>query len=189
MKTIDWSPINLLDFKASDCVYVGEAGIYKQDHCSGSVSHGERKRATPIYGYQKDNLIHFIAAYNVTDKHEALKIDGEHNIAGGVQKTGRYLQSNYKIGFTCHLLHLESQSTKNAHKNIINSDISHFTGTGRLSYVPWSELVDIKVTYYLYKQYLAYITFDLTKDQYNNWLSFKDLHMYVYDHGNTNKCV
>lgn len=186
-KTIKWSPVNLQQITASNCIYVGEAEVYPQDPHSGEVSHGERKRTTPVYGYPDDDLIQFVAAFNVTDKYESLKIDGSHTISGGINKTGRYRRSNYKIGFTCSLLHLESQATDK--KDTINNNITYFCGNARMSYVPWSELVDIKVTYYLYKNYLAYITFNLTKEQYNTWLEFKELHMTIYDHGNVTEYI
>lgn len=186
-KTLEWSPVNLYNIKYTDCIYVGEIEVYTQDPHSGEVSHGERKRHVPIYGHIDDDSIQFVASFNITDKHDALKIDGEHNIGGCIKKTGRYAKTKYKIGFTCNLLQLESQDTKKTHKFNDMENISYFHGNGRISYVPWAELVDIEITYYLYKHYLAYVTFNLSSEQYNSWMSFKELHMNIYDHGNVIK--
>ena len=184
-KTLEWSPIDLYKIKSENCIYVGEIEVYTQDPHSGEVSHGQRKRHTPIYGYLNDeSSLQFIASFNITDKHESLKIDGEHNIGGCVKKSGRYAKTNYKLGFTCSLLDLISQDTKNTSKMLENADISYFNGNAKMTYVPGNQLVDIQITYYLYKNYLAYVTFNLTKDQYNSWMSFKELHMNIYDNGN-----
>lgn len=181
---MNWTPFDLHKITIDNCIYIGELEIYTQDNCSGEISHGGKKRLSQVYGMKniEENCINFIASFNVSDKFESLEINGEYPVAGLIKKQGRYKHSNYKIGFSCTLISLESQSTKKLIEE--NKDISYFEGIGRLSYVPWSEKEEIKIRYYLFKKKLAYITFNLSKEQYNNWLDFKELNMTKYDYGN-----
>jgi len=195
---LKWSPIkDIRNIKPNNCIYTGELEVYPQDSISGEVSHGETKRSVNIYGIINNTCpdqVNFIASFDTSDKYEALKLNGSHNITGIVRKSGRYAKTKYKLGFSCTLLDLETCETNKTYPVKDNNDnnvpyLQYFKGIGKLDYVPWSHLEPISINYYTYKNKLAYITFTLTQEQYNTWMEFKEYNLTVFDYGNIKKVL
>lgn len=184
-----WSPIkNIRNIGSSECIYIGSIEIYPQDSISGDISHGERKRDRDIFGIinKKENIINFIASFDIDDKYERLLLNGEHNITGIVCNTGKYSDTKYRIGFTCPLINLETCNISNGEiiKDSNGNIIKMVKGRGKIAYIPWSNLEPIEIKYYIYKNMLTYITFNLTYTQYNNWIDFKNAALHRYNYGN-----
>jgi len=171
--------------------------VWLQDPQSGEPAHGTLIRGSHLYGISvpgRSRMV-FVAQFEHRDKHHCVKITGAYSVSGIVERAEGLEKVRFRTPKQTITAMMGFETTEIEWKDCDGADclldhpkeVRHFTGLGHWMYVPWAISEPVEINFYVYDGKLVYVYFETPKEDFDEYLSFRDHHRDVMIKGNTKR--